>query len=136
MLAITLFQAGALAPLVPLVDALSLARARPRPNMAGFEYGWVRGVGSAAFVAGTLVAGHAADDYGLSAIMWLTAATLAIPFAAKLVPAFSEGSEGRLFHQERPDRPGCYYFASQRLGASLWSARSFSAVTRCMTPLP
>ena len=103
LLAITLFQAGALAPLVPLADALSLARARPRPNMAGFEYGWVRGAGSAAFVAGTLVAGHAADRYGLSTIMWLTAATLlATPFAAKFVPAFPEGSERRLFHQDRP----------------------------------
>jgi MFS transporter, PPP family, 3-phenylpropionic acid transporter len=106
LLAITLFQAGALAPLVPLADTLSLARARPRPNMAGFEYGWVRGAGSAAFVAGTLVAGHAADRYSLSAIMWLTAATLlAIPFAAKFVPAFPEGSERQLFHHERPDRP-------------------------------
>jgi PPP family 3-phenylpropionic acid transporter len=74
--------------------------------MAGFEYGWVRGAGSAAFVAGTLVAGHAADRYGLSAIMWLTAAALlTIPFAAKFVPAFPEGSERRLFHHERPDRP-------------------------------
>jgi len=45
VLAITLFQAAALAPLVPLADALSLAHARPQPNMAGFEYGWVRGGG-------------------------------------------------------------------------------------------
>jgi len=47
----------------------------------------VRGVGSAAFVAGTLLAGHAAGVYGLSAIIWLSAlALLAIPFAAILVP--------------------------------------------------
>jgi PPP family 3-phenylpropionic acid transporter len=106
LLVITLFQAEALAPLVPLADALSLAHARPRPNMAGFEYGWVRGAGSAAFVAGTLMAGHGADRYGLSAIIWLTAtALLAIPFAAKFVPAFPEGSERQLFHHERPDRP-------------------------------
>jgi MFS transporter, PPP family, 3-phenylpropionic acid transporter len=76
VVAITLVQAAALAPLVPLADALSLAHARPKPNMAGFEYGWVRGVGSAAFVAGTLVAAHAADRFGLSVIMWLSAATL------------------------------------------------------------
>jgi PPP family 3-phenylpropionic acid transporter len=74
--------------------------------MAGFEYGWVRGAGSAAFVAGTLVAGHAADRYGLSVIMWLSAAALlALPFAAKFVPAFPERSGARLLHQERPDRP-------------------------------
>jgi MFS transporter, PPP family, 3-phenylpropionic acid transporter len=106
VLAITLFQAAALAPLVPLADALSLAHARPQPNMAGFEYGWVRGVGSAAFVAGTLVAGHAADRYGFSVIMWLSAAALlALPFGAKFVPAFPEGSGARLLHQERPDPP-------------------------------
>jgi len=106
LLAITLFQAAALAPLVPLADALSLAHARPRPNRPGFEYGWVRGAGSAAFVAGTLVAGHAADRYGLSVIMWLSAATLlAVPFVTKFVPAFPEGSGDHLRHQERPDRP-------------------------------
>jgi MFS transporter, PPP family, 3-phenylpropionic acid transporter len=111
MVAITLVQAAALAPLVPLADALSLAHARSQPNMAGFEYGWVRGVGSAAFVAGTLMVGHAADRYGLSVIMWLSAAALLVlPFAAKFVPAFPEGSEGRLRHQERPDRPWLFLF--------------------------
>src|SRR6266480_4685806 len=64
------------------------------------------GVGSAAFVAGTLVAGHAADRYGFSVIMWLSAAALlALPFGAKFVPAFPEGSGARLLHQERPDPP-------------------------------
>jgi MFS transporter, PPP family, 3-phenylpropionic acid transporter len=33
VVAITLVQAAALAPLVPLADALSLAHARPKPNM-------------------------------------------------------------------------------------------------------
>jgi MFS transporter, PPP family, 3-phenylpropionic acid transporter len=106
VLAITLFQAAALAPLVPLADALSLAHARRQPNAPGFEYGWVRGAGSAGFVAGTLVSGHAADRYGLSVIMWLSAAALlALPFATKFVPAFPEGSGTRLLHQERPDHP-------------------------------
>jgi PPP family 3-phenylpropionic acid transporter len=86
-MAISLLQAAALAPLVPLADALSLAYARK--STAGFEYGWVRGVGSAAFVAGTLAAGQAADAYGLSAIMWLSATTLlAIPLTARFVPGF------------------------------------------------
>ena len=90
-----LVQAAALAPLVPLADALSLAHARPRQSRAGFEYGWVRGVGSAAFVAGTLLAGHAAEWYGLSSIMWLSAtALLAIPFAATFVPAISRKYRG------------------------------------------
>src|SRR5262245_36450920 len=43
IMAVSLLQAAALAPLVPLADALSLAHARPRPNKQIFEYGWVRG---------------------------------------------------------------------------------------------
>src|SRR5436189_4277483 len=80
VMAISLLQAAAIAPLAPLADALSLARARTQQNTAGFEYGWVRGAGSAAFVAGTLAAGQAADHYGFSAVMWLSAtALLAFP---------------------------------------------------------
>src|SRR6266496_1447561 len=45
VMAVSLLQAAALAPLVPLADALSLAHARPRQNTGGFEYGWVRGSG-------------------------------------------------------------------------------------------
>jgi len=40
----------------------------------------VRGTGSAAFVAGTLLAGQLAGNCGLSAILWLSAAALlAVP---------------------------------------------------------
>jgi MFS_1 like family len=46
-------------------------------------------MGSAAFVVGTLLAGQAAGDYGLSAIVWLSAAALmATPIAASFVPPF------------------------------------------------
>jgi PPP family 3-phenylpropionic acid transporter len=100
-MAISLLQAAALAPLVPLADALSLAYARK--STAGFEYGWVRGVGSAAFVAGTLAAGQAADAYGLSAIMWLSATTLlAIPLTARFVPGFPARAE---YKSRSPDHP-------------------------------
>jgi MFS transporter, PPP family, 3-phenylpropionic acid transporter len=106
VMVVGLFQAAALAPLVPLADALSLANARAGQNTEAFEYGWVRGVGSAAFIAGTMLAGHAAYVYGLSAIIWLSAISLlAIPFAAVFVPAFPrEGSE-RVSHGERPEHP-------------------------------
>jgi PPP family 3-phenylpropionic acid transporter len=106
VLVVSLLQAAALAPLVPLADALSLAHARPQQNTAGFEYAWVRGVGSAAFVAGTLLAGHAAGGYGLAAIMWLSAtALLAIPFTAKFLPAFPEREGVGPQHHERLDHP-------------------------------
>jgi len=106
VLAISLFQAAALAPLVPLADALSLAHARTGQTTSGFEYAWVRGVGSAAFIAGTLLAGYAVNGYGLPAIMWLSAtALLAIPFAAQLVPAFPERGGGGSRHHERLHHP-------------------------------
>jgi MFS transporter, PPP family, 3-phenylpropionic acid transporter len=104
VMVVGLIQAAALAPLVPLADALSLAHARGRPNTAGFEYGWVRGVGSAAFIAGTLLAGLAVDGYGLSVIIWLSAtALLAMPIAASFVPAFpanaaKDSSNGEIRH--------------------------------------
>src|SRR5262245_30027996 len=72
---LTLLHAAALAPLVPLADALSLANADPARNATGkgFEYGWVRGAGSAAFIAGAIVAGYLVGGYELSAIIWLSA---------------------------------------------------------------
>jgi MFS transporter, PPP family, 3-phenylpropionic acid transporter len=106
VMAVRLLQAAALAPLVPLADALSLAHARPGQNTGGFEYGWVRGVGSAAFVAGTLLAGQAAGDYGLSAIIWLSAtALLATPIAARFVPGFPENAARDKSNGEIPHRP-------------------------------
>jgi PPP family 3-phenylpropionic acid transporter len=53
----------------------------------GFEYGWVRGAGSAAFIAGAVVAGQVAGAAGLPAILWLSAALLAASgLSALLVP--------------------------------------------------
>jgi MFS family permease len=105
-MAVRLFQAAALAPLVPLADALSLAHARPRQNTGGFEYGWVRGVGSAAFVAGTLLTAQAAGDYGLSAIIWLSAtALLATPIAASFVPPFPASTTSDNSKREIPRHP-------------------------------
>src|SRR5260370_6967033 len=106
VMAVGLLQAAALAPLVPLADALSLAHARPQQNTAGFEYGWVRGVGSAAFVAGTLLAGQAAGGYGLSAIIWLSAtALLATPIAASFAPPFPAKAARDNSNGEIPPRP-------------------------------
>src|SRR5262245_11129044 len=55
LLAVQLVQSAALAPITTLADALALRASVGRP---GFEYGWVRGAASAAFVAGTLAAGQ------------------------------------------------------------------------------
>ena len=63
-----LTQAALLAPLAPLSDALALSWSRftQHREAQSFEYGWVRGAGSAAFVVGALVAGQVASDWGLA----------------------------------------------------------------------
>jgi PPP family 3-phenylpropionic acid transporter len=64
-----------LAPLSPVADTLALG-AGDRPG--GFEYGWVRGAGSGAFIIGNVVAGLAVGRAGLDVIIWLNAALLAV----------------------------------------------------------
>jgi MFS transporter, PPP family, 3-phenylpropionic acid transporter len=72
--ALSLLQAAALAPMTVLADALSLGAAK----RDRFEYGWVRGTGSAAFIIGTLLAGQLIGGFGLQAIIWMQAALLAV----------------------------------------------------------
>jgi PPP family 3-phenylpropionic acid transporter len=91
---VNLTQAAMLAPLSPLADALALSwsRSTTRGNTGAFEYGWVRGVGSAAFIAGLLVAGQSADVWGLSSVLWLTAAGLfATALSTRIVPGLAGG---------------------------------------------
>lgn len=89
LLGMSLLHAASLAPITVLADALSLGSASPPPNSRrhGFEYGWVRGTGSAAFIVGTLLSGQAVSAFGLDLIVYLQAALLATAaFAAILVP--------------------------------------------------
>lgn len=64
LLVIALFYAAALAPTTTLADALALRSATPdagaRPR---FEYGWVRGAGSAAFIVGSLISGQVLNAF-------------------------------------------------------------------------
>ena len=103
---LSLLRAGALAPLVPLADALSLAYAHVGEGTRGFEYGWVRGAGAAAFLACNLLASYAIGVYGFSAIMWLSAlALLAVPLAAMLVPPFPLSATSSLRAGANVDHP-------------------------------
>jgi MFS transporter, PPP family, 3-phenylpropionic acid transporter len=89
VLIVSLFQAAALAPTANLADALALAASKAKTG-TGFEYGWVRGAGSAAFIVGSIVAGAAISAYGLAVILWLQAALLtAVPWAARQVPSLA-----------------------------------------------
>jgi MFS transporter, PPP family, 3-phenylpropionic acid transporter len=77
--------AATLTPIPALADALAVNAARaPRK---GFEYGWVRGSASAAFIGGTLAAGQILGATDLSAIAWMQAALLTgVVLSASLVP--------------------------------------------------
>jgi MFS transporter, PPP family, 3-phenylpropionic acid transporter len=89
LLGMTLLHAASLAPITILADALALGSASPPPSSRrrGFEYGWVRGTGSAAFIAGTLLSGQGVSAFGLDLIVGLQALLLgAAACAAILVP--------------------------------------------------
>ena len=82
-LAISMMQAAALAPMTVLADALALGAAQ----RARFEYGWVRGTGSGAFILGTLASGQAVAIAGLGVIVGLQASLLGLAaLAATQVP--------------------------------------------------
>jgi PPP family 3-phenylpropionic acid transporter len=78
LLGIALLQAAMLAPLAPLGDSLVLPAAAPgdRGERHGFDYGWVRGAGSGAFILGSILSGQAVGLVGLGAAIWLNAALL------------------------------------------------------------
>ena len=78
---VSIAHAATLAPLTPVADSLSLGAAQ---RAGGFEYGWVRGAGSAAFILGSVAAGQAVAWAGLSVIIALNAGLLAVAAVAAL----------------------------------------------------
>jgi MFS transporter, PPP family, 3-phenylpropionic acid transporter len=78
VVAVSVLYAAMLAPLTTTADALALSAAGPPTGgQRHFEYGWVRGAGSAAFIGGTLVAGQAIAGVGFDLIVWISSALLA-----------------------------------------------------------
>jgi PPP family 3-phenylpropionic acid transporter len=82
VLLIALAQAAALAPTASLADALTVNAARPKKAAKPFEYGWVRGAASAAFLVGTLVIGQLIVPTDLSPVIWMNAVLLIVAAAA------------------------------------------------------
>lgn len=83
LLLLTLLHAAFLAPMTVLADALALGASRT----ARFEYGWARGAGSAAFIAGILLSGQLVGGFGLETIIWSQAVLLlAAALAAARIP--------------------------------------------------
>jgi MFS transporter, PPP family, 3-phenylpropionic acid transporter len=82
LLIVALVQAAALAPTTSIADALSVNAARPQWAGRPFEYGWMRGAASAAFVCGTLIIGQLISPNDLTRIIWLNAALLIVAAGA------------------------------------------------------
>jgi MFS transporter, PPP family, 3-phenylpropionic acid transporter len=100
LLAVSVIYAAMLAPLTTIADALALAAARPRGEAKGrFEYGWVRGAGSAAFILGSVLAGQAIVAIDLDVIIWggsalLVAAAAAATMVTAAPPSIASASVG------------------------------------------
>ncbi|WP_275187856.1 MFS transporter [Bradyrhizobium sp. CSA112] len=93
LLVVALVQAAALAPTTSIADALSVSAARPQMAGRPFEYGWIRGSASAAFVCGTLVIGQIISPTDLTRVIWLNAALLVVAAGATaLVPGVTAHS--------------------------------------------
>jgi MFS transporter, PPP family, 3-phenylpropionic acid transporter len=94
LLLIALVQAAALAPITSIADALSVNAATPQLAGKPFEYGWIRGSASAAFVLGTLIVGQLISPADLTPIIWMNVALLmAAAGATALVPGVASQSE-------------------------------------------
>jgi len=78
LVALGVAQAMLLAPTTTLADALAVEAAGTRGDGRGFEYGWVRGAASGAFVLGSLAAGDVLATARLDAIVWMHVALLAL----------------------------------------------------------
>jgi hypothetical protein len=78
-LLVSVAHASALAPIVPIADAMTLAAATGR-----FQYGWVRGAASAAFVVGAVDAGQVVEATSLGGIAWMNGTILALAAVAAL----------------------------------------------------
>jgi PPP family 3-phenylpropionic acid transporter len=95
VLIVRLCHEAALTPTTSLADALALGALKSRtPSAQRFEYGWVRGSASAAFVVGTMVAGQVIEWGQLTSIAWMHAVLLLGAAASvMLLPAPDDKTE-------------------------------------------
>jgi MFS transporter, PPP family, 3-phenylpropionic acid transporter len=103
LLAIASLQAAALAPTTSIADALSVSSAKPQIAGKPFEYGWIRGSASAAFVLGTLIIGQLISPTDLNPIIWMNVALL---IGAAAATALLPGADGRTEARISPLPPG------------------------------
>ena len=94
LLFIAVLQAASLAPTTSLADALSVNVARPRLAGKEFEYGWIRGSASLAFILGTLTMGQLISRTDVTPIIWMNLSLLvaAAGLTALLPPVIARSS--------------------------------------------
>ena len=102
LLFVALLHAAMLAPTTVLADALALwAATTSSTTRFRFEYGWVRGLGSLAFILGSLAIGQSIQAFGIGsivigqAILLLTAAGAAFWVPEISLPRSAEPPFGR-----------------------------------------
>ena len=95
LLFIAVIQAASLAPTTSLADALSVNAARPQLAGKEFEYGWIRGSGSLAFIFGTLTVGQFISRTDVTPIIWMNVSFLIVAAAttALLPPVVARSSQ-------------------------------------------
>lgn len=108
LLVARLCHEAALTPTTSLADALALGASASRAAPGtGFEYGWVRGSASLAFVLGTLVAGQVIGWATLTSIAWMqgllllgaAASTVLLPVPAGRTVAAAEPTSFGAFRE-------------------------------------
>lgn len=80
-----LVQAAALAPTTSIADALAVNETNLQIEGARFEYGWIRGAGSAAFALGALIMGQLIGPHNLTPVIWMNAALLLVAVCATIL---------------------------------------------------
>lgn len=91
LLLVAVVHAASIAVLSPLADALALAASR---REGGFAYGWVRGAGSAAFVAAVLASGLMVGRFGLASV--IVASSILFALMTVPLPGIGSGEDARL----------------------------------------
>jgi PPP family 3-phenylpropionic acid transporter len=90
LLLVNLVHSLAMAPVIPLTDALCLGASRRQ----GFDYGKVRSAGSVTFILAAAGAGQVAALAGVGAVVWLFALCLIATGAAAMLLPPAEREEG------------------------------------------
>src|SRR5215208_8444436 len=102
LLVVASLQAAALAPTTSIADALSVNSAKPQMAGKPFEYGWIRGSASAAFVLGTLIIGQLISRTDLNPVVWMNVTLL---IAAAAATALLPGSDTQSEPRTTPSQP-------------------------------